>query len=98
MIELPTAQQKNDGIEETLWAKEFKKDSPVSYKTAIEFAKDPTLRVEIDTSTESGTQQWVICASSHDPSFWMDAKSTRAEAETLCKTMGWKLLTESSAP
>ena len=55
-------------------------------------AKDPTLRVEFVHTDETGEWQWAICASSHDPGFWMDARPTKKAALALCREMGWKLL------
>lgn len=79
-------------LERSSWAVEFKADSPVSYPTAIRYALDPALRVELFHTNETGDWQWVIAAVSHDPDFWMDAKPTKAEATALCRTMGWKML------
>ena len=78
-------------LEQTPWAKAFRADSPVSYPEAIRLARDPTLRVELTHNNDTGEWKWAICAVSHDPGFWMDAKPTKKAALELCRTMGWKL-------
>ncbi len=79
-------------LERTTWAKEFKKvTAPSSYETAIKYALDPNLRVEIIKTLEMGeSAQYAIAIPSHSTHFWMDAKPTHKEAAKLIRTMGWK--------
>lgn len=79
-------------IEGTPWARAFKADSPVSYPDAIRFATDPSLRVEIVHTNETGAWQWAVVAASHDPDFWMATRLTKREAVALCRQMGWRQL------
>jgi hypothetical protein len=78
-------------LEQTPWAKEFKKDAPVSYATAIRYALEDRLEVIIEHTTESGEPQWVIRVLD-DPAFWMDAVPTKAAAVQLSREMGWKIV------
>ena len=78
-------------LEQTLWAQEFKKEAPVSYSTAIRYALEDRLEVFIEQTTESGEPQWVIRVMD-DPSFWMDAVSTKTAAVELSRAMGWKIV------
>ena len=78
-------------IEQTAWAKEFKADSPVSYPIALKYAQRPRLEVFIERSDESGEMLWVVRVL-EDPSFWMEAKPTKAQATTVCRAMGWKIV------
>ena len=78
-------------LEQTPWAKEFKKEAPVSYPTAIRYALENRLEVIIDHTTETGEPQWVIRVLD-DPSFWMDAVPTKAAAVQLSRQMGWKVV------
>lgn len=78
-------------LEQTPWAKEFKKEAPVSYATAIRYALEDSLEVIIEHTTESGEPQWVIRVLD-DPSFWMDAVPTKAAAVQLSREMGWKIV------
>ena len=72
----------------TPWAKEFKKDSPVSYDQAIDLAMMPNLLVRIYKTDENGEWMWAIEAVILN-GFWMDAKKTKKEAIALCENMGW---------
>lgn len=78
-------------LEQTLWAKEFRREAPVSYATAICYALEEKLEVLIEHTTESGEPQWVIRVV-EDPSFWMDAVPTKAAAVQLSREMGWKVV------
>ena len=80
-----------EALEQTPWAKEFKKEAPVSYATAIRYALEDRLEVIIEHTTESGEPQWVIRVLD-DPSFWMDAVPTKAAAVQLSLEMGWKIV------
>ncbi|MBW4490905.1 MAG: hypothetical protein KME12_24330 [Trichocoleus desertorum ATA4-8-CV12] len=80
-----------EALEQTLWAKEFKKEAPVSYPTAIRYALEDRLEVIIHHTTETGEPQWVIRVLD-DPSFWMDAVPTKAAAVQLSREMGWKVV------
>lgn len=44
-------------LEQTPWAKEFKKEAPVSYPTAIRYALEGKLEVIIAHTNESGEPQ-----------------------------------------
>lgn len=81
-----------DALKRTPWAHKFRADSPVSYPEAIRFALDPSLRVEVEHTNETGEWQWAILAASHDPDFWMAAFPTKKAALELCQEMGWRLL------
>lgn len=76
----------------TVWAKEFKKDSPISYETGINLAMSPELIVSVYKTNETGEYVWCIsvCEPADHGCFWMDAKKTKKEAIELCKLMGWK--------
>ena len=63
-------------LEDTEWAREFKRDCPTSYLQAIEYAGTPKML-------------WAIAPVS-DPEFWMDAKPTKKEAVALCRKMKWR--------
>lgn len=80
-------------LEQTAWAKEFAEDSPVSYPEALLLAAEPGgLRVDVEPATTVlGDPCFAIVAADRDPPFWMDHKPTRRAAETLCKTMGWRV-------
>jgi hypothetical protein len=78
-------------LEQTSWAQEFARDClRSSYETALKYARDPGLRVEVLHTNERGNWEWAIVAVSHDTDFWMDAKATKKAATTLCRAMGWK--------
>ena len=80
-------------LENTDWARGFKKDSPVSYKEGLRLAMSPKLRVEVNLAKENGDLKWIISAIDDrgDSGFWMDAKRTKADAVDLCRRMGWKI-------
>lgn len=78
-------------LEQTPWAKEFKKEAPVSYPTAIRYALEGKLEVIIAHTNESGEPQWVIRVLD-DPSFWMEAVPTKAAAVQLSREMGWNIV------
>jgi hypothetical protein len=80
-----------EALEQTSWVKEFKKEAPVSYATAIRYALESRLEVIIEQTTESGEPQWVIRVLD-DPSFWMDAVPTKTAAVQLSREMGWKIV------
>lgn len=80
-----------EALEQTSWAKEFKKEAPVSYATAIRYALESRLEVIIEQTTESGKPQWVIRVLD-DPSFWMDAVPTKTAAVQLSREMGWNVV------
>jgi hypothetical protein len=80
-----------EALEQTSWAKEFKKEAPVSYATAIRYALESRLEVIIEQTTESGEPQWVIRVLD-DPSFWMDAVPTKTAAVQLSREMGWNVV------
>ena len=82
---------KRETLEQTPWAKEFKKEAPVSYATAISYALENRLEVIIDHTTESGEPQWVIRVLG-DPSFWMDAVQTKVAPVQICREMGWMIV------
>lgn len=77
-------------MERTAWAVEFKEDSPVSYELAVRYALQTPLQVVIDRTNETGEDQWAIRVFD-DPSFWMDAKTTKKAAVELCRSMGWRV-------
>lgn len=81
-------------IEKTPWAIEFKRDSPVSYRAALEYALNPKLEVVVTSSDAAGFPQWVIAVGLEDEpgDFWMDAKPTEAEALAVCRAMGWQVV------
>lgn len=79
-------------LEETPWAKGFKKCAPVSYIEALKFALDPSLRVDVVYANERGEgMEWCITAGEHGPDFLMEICSTKRDALALCREMGWKL-------
>jgi len=78
-------------LERTAWAKEFRRDAPVSYATALRYAQEERLEVFVEKTDESGELQWVIRVL-HDPAFWMDAKPTKKAAIEICRQMGWKIV------
>lgn len=79
-----------EALENTAWAAEFKKDAPVSYAMALRYAQQAPLKGLIERTDETGENQWVIRVFD-DPSFWMDAKTTKKAAAELFRTMGWKV-------
>ena len=79
-----------EALERTEWAVEFKKDAPVSYAMALRYALEQPLEVLVERNDETGDSQWVIRVL-EDPSFWMDAKTTKNAAVQLCREMGWKV-------
>lgn len=82
-----------DLLEQTPWAIAFKADCLTSsYQTALKYALDPTLRVEIIHTNDRGAWEWAIVAASHDTDFWMDTKPTKKSAIDLCRLMKWKQL------
>ncbi len=83
-------------LERTTWAKEFKREAPESYATAIKIALDPNLRVMVHRVNQSGEKLWVIDtwvlgANDLYSSIWMDFRPTKKAALELCKQMGWKV-------
>lgn len=81
-------------LEATAWAREFKKDAPVSYVEALRYAQKKNFKVYIERSTDTGEDQWVAHATDEEggPSgFWMDAKKSRKELVGLCREMGWRI-------
>lgn len=79
-------------LEQTVWAKEFAADSPVSYAEALQLASQAGLQVEVERATTVlGDPCYAILVADRDPAFWMDHKPTRRAAEALCKTMGWRV-------
>lgn len=85
--ESPT--RSREALETTTWAREFKKDSPVSYEQALTLAMAPDLTVWLVHNSDSGVWQWSIVADELAPGFWLDAKPTKEEALALCAEMGW---------
>ena len=77
-------------LEQTSWAREFRKDSPVSYATAITFALQDRLEVFVERGEELGEPRWEIKVLD-SPEFLMDFRPTKKSAESLCKTMNWKV-------
>ena len=73
----------------TQWAKNFKKESPVSYLQAIELALIPNLPVRIFKTDENGEWMWAIEAVLLNE-FWMDAFKLKKDAVLLCEEMGWR--------
>lgn len=71
-------------LEQTEWAKNFKKGCPTSYKKAIDLV---TITVKILHSNELGEWMWAVVAGED---FWLDAFTTKKEAINLCKEMGWR--------
>jgi hypothetical protein len=67
----------------SLWAQRFKANCPTDYSEAILRAGEP---VDIYESDETGELQWVV---SLEDGFWMDAFTSREEAENLVAEMGW---------
>lgn len=80
-----------EALEQTPWAIEFKADSPVSYPAALRFAQEDRLEVLVEKTNEAGFSQWVARVFD-EPSFWMEAKPTKAEVLAVCKSMGWKVI------
>lgn len=79
-------------LEQTQWASEFKVDSPVSYREAVQLASHGGLRVDIDRAkTVLGEECFAITVADRTPAFWMDHKPTRKAAEALCQEMGWRV-------
>ncbi|WP_139093316.1 hypothetical protein [Delftia sp. JD2] len=78
-------------LEQTEWAKQFKVDSPVSYKAALQYALQDELSVFIERSFETGDPVWAVRVFD-DPEFWMEAKPTKVQAIELCREMGWKIV------
>ena len=78
-------------LERTEWAKQFKIDSPVSYKAALQYALQDRLSVFIERSLETGEPVWAVRVLD-DPAFWMEAKPTKARATAVCREMGWKVI------
>lgn len=78
-------------LEQTEWAKQFKVDSPVSYKAALRYALQDGLSVFIERSFETGDPVWAVRVFD-DPEFWMEAKPTKAQAIAVCREMGWKFV------
>jgi hypothetical protein len=44
-------------LERTAWAKEFRRDAPVSYATALRYAQEERLEVFVEKTNESGELQ-----------------------------------------
>ena len=77
-------------LEQTAWAKDFRRDAPVSYATAITFALEDRLPVFVDLGEDLGESRWEIRVL-EAPGFLMDFRPTRKSAEGLCREMGWKV-------
>lgn len=75
----------------SLWAKRFRANCPTSYSEAILRAGEP---VDIYESDETGELQWVVAL---EDGFWMDAFTSREEAERLVEEMGWPIIGASLA-
>lgn len=76
-------------IENTKWAKEFKKDDPISYPRAMRYALETPLFVDIYKNRETGILLYSIVV--RDSDFWMESFYTRKEAIKLCSKMGWSI-------
>jgi hypothetical protein len=74
-------------LEQTSWARAFKKEAPVSYATAMRYALEDKLQVFIEHTKESGEPQWVIRVLD-DPSSWMDAVPTKTAAIQISRRDG----------
>ena len=78
-------------LEQTEWAKEFKRDAPISYAQGIDYASQDNLEVYLRNNCDLGYWVWSIEVYDNPP-FWMDAKETKEEAIELCKQMGWVIV------
>lgn len=79
-------------LELTAWAREFKADSPVSYREALQLASQAGLVVDVDRATTVlGGPCFAVLVADRAQAFWMDHKPTRKAAEALCKDMGWRV-------
>lgn len=75
-----------DRLVSSLWAQRFKADCPTGYSEAIRRAGEP---VDIYESDETGELQWVVTL---EDGFWMDAFTSREDAENLVAEMGWEII------
>ena len=83
-------------IKRTTWSKRFKRDAPVSYARALEYASEPGLLVSIELRSDLDENHpvWAIVVlepRSGDNDFWMDAFPKKESAVKLCEVMGWVL-------
>jgi hypothetical protein len=79
-------------IKSTYWYRSLRKETcKETAASAYKYATDPEERFEIFKSNETGEDVWAIAPVSNI-GFWMDAKKTKAAAEKLCVSMGWKML------
>jgi hypothetical protein len=79
-------------IKSTYWYKGLRKATcKDTALEALKYATDPAERFEVFKSNETGEDVWAIAPVSNI-GFWMDAKKTKAAAEKLCVSMGWKTL------
>jgi hypothetical protein len=81
-------------IEDTEWAKLFKRDCPSSYDQAIKFASRDDVEVAVELSEDTGEQVFAIILidDSMETGFWLDAFDTKDEAIALCVEMNWRIV------
>ena len=80
-------------IEKTKWAKKFKELCPSQYDKAIQYATDPSLKIDIYRTNESGEWVWAMEAIVNEKStnFWFGGFETKKDALMLCKIMNWRV-------
>ena len=102
---------KTERVEASAWAKRIKEYCPTTYylnkdgvvvldddscyKRAIELASEKEVLVDVILTNENGVLEWAIVSVS-ERGFWFDVKSTQRSALSLCKKMGWKVVTKSN--
>lgn len=84
-------------IEQTSWAKNFKREAPYFYDEAIRRVTSPNFAVKLMHTNELGTLMWAVeaVAEKGDPNeggFWMEAFPTKYKALDFCEKMNWRVV------
>jgi len=77
-------------LKQSGWFKSLEKDILFPEK-AIQLLIESDFKVEIYSSDEAETPQWVICPE-RDPSFWLNAFKTEQGARNFCREMEWDIV------
>ena len=81
-------------IERTEWAKEFKRENPHQYETALKLVTDPNLTVDVYQSDETGSLLWVAEAliDGNPTCFWLFGNTSKQKVNNVCKKMRWEVV------
>lgn len=81
----------NNPIENTLWARRFRKNALYFYESAIKYTNQNDLQVKVELRNDLDYPMWAIVVVDSDD-FWMDAFDLKATAVELCRFMKWRIV------